>query len=56
MKIHLKILWKSIKLVTLGFLVLIMVISMIFANAALAQWRVDVNVERMRMVEQIIEF
>lgn len=54
MKLHLRMLWKSTKLVALGFSILIMVISMIFANAALAQWRVDQNMERVRAVETIV--
>lgn len=54
MIVHFKMLWKSIKLVALVFLILLMVVSMVFASAALGQWRVDVNVARQDAVMQVI--
>ena len=48
---HLKMLGFSALLVIAS---VTMVITMIFANAALAQWRVDVNVARRDAVMQII--
>lgn len=54
MIVHFKMLWKSIKLVALVFLILLMVVSMVFASAALGQWRVDVNVARQELAEQVL--
>lgn len=44
----------SVKLVAIGFLAILMIISFVFASAALGQWRVDVNVARQDAVMQVI--
>lgn len=51
---HRDMLIKSWQLVMLGFLAIVMVISFVFASAALGQWRVDVNVARRDAVMQVI--
>ena len=51
---HWEMIKHSAKLVAIGILALLMTIGFIFANAALAQWRVDVNVARRDAVMQII--
>lgn len=55
MIMHLRMIWKSIELVALGFLILLMVIGFVFASASLGQWRVDQNVARQELSEQALE-
>lgn len=51
---HIEMLIKSWQLVMLGFLALAMVISFVFASAALGQWRVDVNVAKQELAERVL--
>lgn len=51
---HRDMLIKSWQLVMLGFLAIAMVISFVFASAALGQWRVDVNVARQELAERVL--
>lgn len=50
--------WDHTKMLIVSFalvmLTLAMVITFIFANAALAQWRVDVNVARQELAERVL--
>ena len=52
-KQHRDMLIKSWQLVMLGFLAIVMVISFVFASAALGQWRVDQNMARYEMAERV---
>ena len=51
---HIDMLIKSWQLVMLGFLAIVMVISFVFASAALGQSRVDVNVARQELAERVL--
>ena len=51
---HWEMIKHSAKLVAIGILALLMVITMIFATAAFGQWRVDVNATRRDAVMQVI--
>lgn len=52
--------WKDHKnMLILSVLIVILTISvtmaMLFANAALAQWRVDINVARQELAERVLK-
>ena len=50
---HIDMLIKSWQLVMLGFLAIAMIVSFVFASAALSQWRVDQNMARYEMAERV---
>lgn len=51
MKLHLRMLLKSIQLVTIGILVFGLLIVGLLGISTFAQWRVDVNVAREERME-----
>ena len=55
MKLHLRMLAKSIQIVFLGFLTLVLVALIMIASVSYVQYRVDVNMARQEMVEQVLE-
>lgn len=55
MKLHLKMLAKSIQIVLLGFLAILMVCLMILASAGYGQHRVDVNMQSLESEQRALE-
>ena len=55
MKLHLKMLAKSVQIVFLGFLAMLMVCLMIMVSAAYGQDRVDENMARWESEQRALE-
>ena len=56
MKLHLKMLAKSIQIVWLGFLAIVMVCLLVLASAAYSQHRVDVNMAKQEAAQTMVDY